>query len=114
MVSKIPQYTISVKPGQIKVNSIDTVKAHKDVLIFFIDCSSKRPDPTAGDTILYLEVAETPEGYEEEITKITIDGLGDGWKSIVQGGRYNIVWILYRWKWDDGYLKDMPSWWSKE
>lgn len=110
-------YEISVIPGRVVINSIDPIKVYEDVIIFTIDCITKRAEVDAQGTTLYLEAGQetlhVDTNYEHG-AQISIKGLDEwsygngGWRSVAQGGRYSIVWILYRWK--PEVVENFPRW----
>ena len=103
------KYKLEVSPGKIRVSSIRPIWITPDVLIFYIDCNSKRPEVDPQGMTLSLDADEHTLRVDDNfdsptVIEVTMDG---EWESLAGGGKYAIIWVLYRqWKNID------PIWWE--
>lgn len=95
-------FTIQVQQGIIHVNTISILRCTSDLIVLFIDTKQKYIDyshPFEGyglDLCGNRDHTLNVEDWDLHPTKVRLDGLDDGWKTISNRARYGAKLILYR------------------
>jgi hypothetical protein len=109
---------ITVDQGRVHVNIVKVLQKTDEAVLILVDTRDKNPClfGTGFDTDGSYEVALEPQSASSiicpKLTRITIHGLGEGWKMAVETGRYATFIHLIKPGKKDAF--EEYDWWERD